>query len=394
MSSRDPCAGIDADAQATSERLTERIKTAIAEAGGAIPFDRFMDMALYEPGLGYYRAGAARFGAGGDFATAPELTSLFGRALARQAAEILQHLGGGDILELGPGTGRLTADALRELERLGHLPERWRCLEVSAALRQEQERTLSAHVPHLLERLEWVEALPSDSRPTLWLANEVLDALPVKRFIKQACGLRELGVTTGAEGLAWTELEPAPELSEAVEQIERFLEAPLPEGYVSEACTLLPSFLRGLAASLDKGVALWIDYGYPRREYYLAERHGGTLLCHFQHRAHDNPFFYPGLQDITAFVDFTAVAEAARAAGLEVLGYAPQGPFLVGGGLAACAEADMARASASKRVAIANEVQRLTHPGDMGERFKVMALGQGYEGPLSGFRMTDRRERL
>ncbi|ABM63093.1 class I SAM-dependent methyltransferase [Halorhodospira halophila] len=394
MTRHDPALDLDAAALEASQRLSKRIRSAIDEAGGALTFEAYMDRALYEPGLGYYRGGAARFGVGGDFATAPELSSLFSRTLGRQAAEILGHLGGGDVIELGPGTGRLAAAALAELEHLDRLPRRWRMLEVSAALRQEQEQTLAARVPHLLDRVEWLEALPADSPQAVWIANEVLDALPVRRFVKRGDGVRELGVVAADDGFAWTELAADTALQQAVADIEARLDAPLPDGYVSEVCTRVAPFLRGLAEALPQGVMLWLDYGYPRREYYLAERHRGTLLCHFRHRAHDDPFFYPGLQDITAFVDFTAVADAALACGLDVLGYAPQGPFLMGAGLAACTEAELAGADAAGHMAVSNEIQRITHPGDMGERFKVMALGRDYDGPLGGFTPADRRATL
>ncbi|MCG5540639.1 MULTISPECIES: class I SAM-dependent methyltransferase [unclassified Halorhodospira] len=393
MSRYDPD-DLDPAAREASRRLCERLRAAMNESGGAMPFEAFMDRALYEPGLGYYRGGAARFGAGGDFATAPELSALFSRTLARQAAEILDHLGGGDVIELGPGTGRLAADALAELEQLDRLPRRWRMLEVSAALRQEQEQALACRVPHLLGRVEWLERLPADPQPAVWIANEVLDALPVRRFVKRGDGVRELGVRPTGDGFTWTELPADDGLQQAVAGIEARLDAPLPEGYVSEVCTRLTPFLRGLADALPQGVMLWLDYGYPRREYYLSERHRGTLLCHFRHRAHDDPFFLPGLQDITAFVDFTAVADAALAGGLEVLGYTPQGPFLMAAGLDQLAETELAGADAAGQLAISNQVQRLTHPGDMGERFKVLALGRGYQGPLSGFTLADRRGTL
>ncbi|MBK1727045.1 class I SAM-dependent methyltransferase [Halorhodospira neutriphila] len=385
----------DAEAQAVSDRLLERIREAIREAGGALPFEQFMDRALYEPGLGYYRAGAARFGSGGDFATAPEFTPLFGRTLARQAAEILEHLGGGDVVELGPGSGALAAAALAELEACGRLPRRWRMLEVSAALRQEQQRTLAAQVPHLLDRVEHLEALPEGDTPAVWIANEVLDALPVRRFVRRGDGVRELAVAADGDGaLGWREIAADEALTAAVGGIEARLDAPLPEGYVSEVCTRLPAFLRGVAAALPRGVMLWIDYGYPRREYYHPERRGGTLICHYRHRAHDDPFFRPGLQDLSAFVDFTAVADAGLAAGLEPLGYAPQGGFLAGAGLSELAEAQMAGADERRRLETVQAVQRLSHPGDMGERFKVLALGRGYAGPISGFRVVDRRGSL
>lgn len=389
----------DADARAVSRELTDRLRAAANEQGGSMPFETFMDRALYEPGLGYYRAGAARFGAGGDFTTAPEFSPLFGRALGRQAGEILDHLAqgeadGGDVVELGPGTGSLAAAALPELERLGRLPRRWRMLEVSAALRQEQERTLAARVPHLLPRVEWLEALPELDVPAVWIANEVLDALPVRRFVYRSGGVRELHVAPEGEGWGWREAPPSGELEAAVAAITERL-GPLPEGYVSEVCTRLRPFLVGLARALQRGVMLFIDYGYPRGEYYHPQRHGGTLLCHYRHRAHDDPFFWPGLQDVTAFVDFTASADAALEAGLEVLGYAPQGPFLLGAGLAEIGETELeAAADDAERLRVSQAIQRLTHPAEMGERFKVLALGKGYDGPLAGFTMVDRRGSL
>ncbi|MBK1734390.1 SAM-dependent methyltransferase [Halorhodospira abdelmalekii] len=380
----------DTAARAASAELHERLCTAIDAAGGAIPFDCFMERALYEPQLGYYRGGAARFGSGGDFATAPELTPLFGRTLAHQIAEILAHLGGGEVIELGPGSGRLAADTLTELAALDALPQRWRMLEVSGALRAEQERTLAACDAAIGARIEWLEALPEPTGNRIWVANEVLDALPVKRFVRRDGAIRELGVGVEEGRLVWRELPAAEELRAAVERLEEGM-APFPDGYVSEVCTRLPAFIRGLAEAFERGVMLWIDYGYPRREYYLPERRRGTLICHYRHHAHDDPFFYPGLQDITAFVDFSALAEALRAAELDVLGYAPQGPFLVGAGLAELARPQLETIEdARERVVIAQAIHRLTHPGDMGERFKVMVAGRGYSGPLSGLRIADR----
>lgn len=388
----------DDEAKAISHALSGRLREAAEAAGGSLPFETFMDRALYEPGLGYYRAGAARFGAGGDFATAPEFSPLFSRTLARQAVEVLAHLGDGDtgqgdVIELGPGTGTLAASALAEMDALGQLPRRWRMLEVSAALRQEQEQRLRVMVPHLMDRVEWLDALPDDGTPAVWIANEVLDALPVRRFVARGNGVRELHAAPSASGWQWLETAPSDALLEAYEALTTRV-GPLPEGYVSELCTRLLAFIAGVAHALRSGVLLFIDYGYPKREYYLPERHGGTLLCHYRHRAHDDPFFWPGLQDLTAFVDFTAVADAGLAAGLDVLGYAPQGSFLLGAGLGTIAEVEMDGVGDADRMLVSQAVQRLTHPGDMGERFKVMALGRGYEGPLRGFQLADRRGTL
>ncbi|MCG5529813.1 SAM-dependent methyltransferase [Halorhodospira halochloris] len=380
----------DEQALLVSKRLQQLIADKIADAGGVISFARFMELALYAPGLGYYRAGAARFGAGGDFSTAPELSALFGRTLARQIAEIMAHLGGAEVIELGPGTGKLAVDALAELKSLGALPQRWRMLEVSGALRAEQAQTLSCAGTDLLDRVEWLEQLPEDSEKSIWIANEVIDALPVRRFIRTDDGVLELGVANQANSFAWSRMAADKDLVAAVEAIESRL-GRLPTGYVSEVCTRLPAFINGIAQSLQRGVTLWIDYGYPRREYYLPERGSGTLICHYRHRAHNDPFLYPGLQDITAFVDFSALADALMGAGLDLLGYAPQGPFLLGGGLAELARSDIESADERQRLAASQSIQRLTHPGDMGEKFKVMAAGRGYSGPISGFRLSDRR---
>lgn len=385
--------GPDPQALSSSKHLRELLHDEIFCSGGAISFERYMEQALYASGLGYYRAGATRFGAAGDFSTAPEMTPLFSRALAGQIAEIMAAMGGGEVIEMGPGTGRLAADAIAELERLGWPPDRWRMLEVSGALRAEQERTLARFGDDVLARVEWLEELPTASANSIWLANEVVDALPVRRFIRVANGIQELGVTSDGDNFAWTQLTADEQLTAAVNSIETQV-GELPQGYVSEVCTRLPAFINGLSDSLQRGVMLWIDYGYPRREYYLPERGGGTLICHYRHRAHDNPFLYPGLQDITAFVDFSALAEAMQGAGLDLLGYAPQGPFLLGAGLAELVRTDIESTDERRRLATSQAIQRLTHPGDMGEKFKVMAAGRGYAGPLSGFSWVDRRHCL
>lgn len=377
----------------SSHRLRRLILEEIT-AAGAISFERYMEQALYARGLGYYRAGAARFGAGGDFSTAPQMSPLFGQTLARQIAEILGHMGGGEVIELGPGTGHLAADALAELDRLGCLPERWRMLEVSGALRAEQERNLASCCgERLLKRVDWLEELPAAYGNSVWIANEVLDALPVRRFMRTSTGVYELGVRGDGERFVSAQMEADAELREAVNAIESRVGV-LPQGYVSEVCTRLPGFIRGITDSLQCGVMLWIDYGYSRREFYLPERSSGTLICNYRHRAHDDPFIYPGLQDITAFVDFTALADALLSSGLELLGFAAQGPFLLGAGLPELVQQDIQSADERRRLTASQAVQRLTHPGDMGEKFKVMAAGRGYSGPLSGCRTADRRASL
>jgi SAM-dependent MidA family methyltransferase len=377
----------------SSLALIERIQAAMAATGGSLGFDEFMAMALYEPGLGYYSGGMARFGAGGDFVTAPLISSLFSRTLARQAAQCLA-VTGGMILELGAGTGQMAADVLTELASLDRLPEEYLILEVSGALRQQQRETLTARVPALAERVRWLDRLPERPLAGVVLANEVLDALPVKRFEVAAQGLQELKVKREQERFAWQH-SPAPAaLVQAVAAIEAELGEALPIGYQSEWCPQLKPWLASLADVLGQGVVFFIDYGYPRREYYHRQRAAGTLMCHYRHRAHDDPLILPGLQDITAFVDFSGVAEGALAAGFDVLGFAPQAQFLLGAGLLELMAQVNAEPGSREALLLAQQVKTLTLPGEMGERFKVLALGRDYSAPLAGFSLADQRGRL
>jgi SAM-dependent MidA family methyltransferase len=379
-------------AVAVSLRLIERIMQAIAAEGGSIGFDRYMEMALYEPGLGYYSGGAARFGAAGDFVTAPLISPLYSRTLARQCAECLRELDVPVVLELGAGTGAMAADVLSELAVLGQLPTRYLILEVSATLRQQQRETLEQKVPALVDRVVWLDRLPDQPVQGVLLANEVLDALPVKRFRLQGERVLEQRVAVQGGRFAWIEQEAGAPLRQAVEGIVADLEQPLPDGYTSEWCPQLAPWLASLAEVLSRGVMLFIDYGYPRGEYYHPQRGMGTLVCHYRHRAHDDPLILPGLQDITAFVDFSAVAQGGVDAGLDVLGFAPQAQFLLGAGLLDL----VAESPAGTRegLLLAQQVKTLTMPGEMGERFKVLALGRDYDAPLRGFSLADQRFRL
>ncbi|WP_440996371.1 class I SAM-dependent methyltransferase [Arhodomonas sp. SL1] len=383
----------DPDARAHSEALVRRIVAAIEEAGGAIGFDRFMAMALYEPGLGYYSAGQARFGAGGDYTTAPLTSALFSRTLAHQCSEVLA-VTGGDILEFGAGTGRMAADLLTELAALGRLPERYRILEVSATLRAEQATALAKALPaDVYRRVEWLDGLPGNPFNGVILANEVLDAMPVRRFQTGSDGPWELGVTHRGGTLEYTLIAADETLRRAVQAIEADLGAPLPEGYTSEYCPGVGGWMAALSGCLDRGTALLIDYGYPRREYYHPQRSMGTLLCHYRHRAHDDALWYPGLQDITASVDFTAVGRAAMDTGLDLLGFTTQAHFLLGAGLPALLEAEMA-ADAESGAILAQQAKTLMMPAGMGERFKVLAAGRGMDSALSGFRIAEQGGRL
>ena len=375
-----------------SARLEARVCDEIGRSGGWISFARYMQLALYEPGLGYYSAGARKLGAAGDFVTAPEVAPVFSRCLAVQCEEVLRSLGGGDVLELGAGSGVMAAELLGELARRDCLPGRYRILDVSADLRERQRATLADAVPQLLDRVEWLDRLPEDFTGVV-LANEVLDALPVERFVVRGGAVNALGVTTQLGRLEWSEARAPAALADAVRSVERDTGVTWPDGYASEINLGLADWLAALAASVRRGVLLFVDYGLPRREFYAAERSDGTLLCHFRHRFHDDPFTRLGLQDITAWVDFTAVAEAGQAAGLEVAGYTTQAHFLIGCGLGEFV-ADVSGLDVVSRVNLSRQAMVLTLPGEMGERFKAIALVKGYDSPLRGFAVRDLRHTL
>jgi SAM-dependent MidA family methyltransferase len=391
--------GLSDDELRHTLRMREMIAREIAAAGGWIGFERYMDLALYAPGLGYYSAGAHKLGAGGDFTTAPEISSLFGACVAKQCAEVLRAVREGSILEVGAGTGRLAVDMLARLESLAQLPARYLILEVSADLKERQRALLHAALPHLSSRIVWLDALPEPFDGVI-LANEVLDALPVTRFRWDGTVFEELGVgfRDGAFVSAARPADPATAARCKVLMANAMLPGPREgsnalDGYISEYCPRLQSWAAGVARSLRTGAVLWFDYGLPRAQYYLAERHGGTLLCHFRHRVHDDPFRYPGLEDITAWVDFTAMAEAAGAADCELAGFTTQAFFLAGMHI----DAEMqgfAGGDANRFARLANQARQLMLPGEMGERFKAMAWRRGLDLELSGFVLQDLRHTL
>lgn len=370
-----------------SERLVTRIRDAIDAGNGWISFERFMEMALYEPGLGYYSAGSTKLGPAGDFVTAPEISPLFSRCLAAQCVEVFDRLGGGDILELGAGSGVMAADVLAELALQDRLPQRYFILEVSGDLRERQRRTLSERVPQLLARVEWLDRLPAQLRGVV-LANEVLDALPVQRFRMRGTQVNAVGVTWQLGRLDWSEVHADPDLDTAVRAIEQANGHAFPDGYLSEINLRLKAWIAGLAGVLSEGVVLFIDYGLPQREYYRTERREGTLLCHYRHRFHDEPLINVGVQDIGAWVDFTAVAEAAVDSGLRVAGFTTQAHFLIGCGIEHFM-ANIAEQPVTERVQLARQAMVLTLPGEMGERFKVIGLAANFEYPLRGFGVRD-----
>lgn len=375
-----------ADARAISESLEKLIRTEIGRSGGWISFARFMELALYAPGLGYYSAGNAKLGPAGDFVTAPELSPLFARCLSRQLAQLIDA-GVPDILELGAGSGALAADLLQALAAAGRPPRRYFILEVSADLRARQQARLAA-VPGLLDRVEWLDTLPHGLHAAI-LANEVLDALPVHVVRTRDAHVEEMGIAAATGGgFARAYRAAADELLRASEA----LDLP-PDDYETEVSLAVPALVATLARTLERGVLLFIDYGFPTREYYHPQRARGTLMCHYRHHAHDDPFVLVGLQDITAHVDFTAVATAGVEAGLNVLGYATQAQFLVNLGITNLlgeTPAESIRAYAP----LAAQAQKLLSPAEMGELFKVIALGRGIAEPLAGFARADRTHTL
>lgn len=372
----------DADAQAHSDRLRALVKAQVAAAGGAIPFSRYMELALYAPGLGYYSAGARKFGAEGDFVTSPELGPTFAECVAQCAALVFEQLGGqADFLELGGGSGAFAEAALRRLQELDALPAQYLILEPSADLRERQQARLrEALAPEVYARVRWLNGPPEQQWRGFLFANEVIDALPTPRFAVRGGEVFEEFVALGADGELVRVEQPADAmLHAAVRHVERDIGAPFAEGYRSELLPQLPYWIQAVGGLLVDGAMLYVDYGYPRREYYLPERSDGTLVCHYRHRAHGDPFHLPGLTDITAFVDFTALAEAGVGAGFDLAGYCAQASFLLNSGLAERLAVIEAIADPVERHRRTNEVKRLTLPGEMGERFQAMAFQRGVD---------------
>ncbi|MCU0811560.1 MAG: SAM-dependent methyltransferase [Thiobacillaceae bacterium] len=374
------------EALAHSQRVIAHLRQLIEAEGGWILFSRYMETVLYAPGLGYYAAGAAKFGMAGDFVTAPELTPLFGRTLAHAIRPVLAETLG-DILELGGGSGRLAVDILAELQRLDALPERYAIVEVSAELRARQQASLAQELPQLLERVQWLDALPEHFKGVV-LGNEVLDALPVELVHWTEAGPMTRGVKLDGETFGW---EDRPINDSGL--LARVGPLELAPGYLSEISLAAPALIASLADCLDSGLILMIDYGFGRAEYYHPQRHMGTLRAHYRHHALDDPFYLPGLCDLTAHVDFSAVAEAGQACGLTLAGYASQANFLLNAGVA-----DLLMQTTPEDAAAylpqANAVQRLVSPAEMGELFKVIAFTRACDVPLAGFARGDRRHAL
>jgi len=381
------------------KRLSEKLATLIRKkitSKGSISFADYMEFALYEPGLGYYSAGLQKFGKDGDFVTAPELGDVFARCLAKQIEQIAGELDHYEIIEAGAGRGGLAADLLKTLP-VDRAPVSYRILERSAHLRQVQRETLQRLVPQWLDRISWLDQPADDGWQGVFIANEVVDALTVERFCIDDNGMQQMRVVNSVDGFAWLGADCPPAMQERLQTMLSGLQRSPAKGYQSEININLPAWLKTVTASLQKGVALFIDYGYPRQEYYLPQRRDGTMICHYRHRAHADPFLWPGLTDISASVDFTALAEAADQCGLAVSGYTNQAMFLLASGLEDIIES-FQLLSEKDRVTKNIEVRKLTLPGEMGERFQVMALSRGLSAALSeglrGFALKDLRYRL
>jgi SAM-dependent MidA family methyltransferase len=379
------------DALGASEKLVAQIRDEIAAAGGWLPFDRYMERALYAPGLGYYSGGAMKFGRraddGSDFVTAPELSPLFAATLARPVAQALEASGTRHLMEFGAGTGKLAAGLLNALDALGVPFDGYSIVDLSGELRERQRGTIETEAPALAARVRWLDALPETFEGVV-IGNEVLDAMPVRLFAHAGDAWHERGVALRDGALAFADRPAALPADAAVLEA-----AGIGGDYVTETHDAARAFTRTVCTMLARGAALFVDYGFPRHEYYHPQRAQGTLMCHYRHRAHGDPFVYPGLQDITAHVEFTGIAEAGVEAGADLLGYTSQARFLLNAGITdALAAYDPG--DAARFLPAANAVQKLISEAEMGELFKVIAFSRGIDGTLDAFARGDRSHTL
>ena len=393
----EPSDGVKGRSQVLCEQIKNLCRSSDSDQGGTIPFSEFMQQALYAPGLGYYSGGLQKFGAAGDFITAPEVSALFSKCIAKQVSDVLKHYESPKLLEFGAGSGVMAAELLMELERLDALPDQYLIMELSSELKQRQQETISHKAPHLLERVVWLEGLPEELFDGVVVANEVLDAMPVECFRISDGDVEVLKIGVENEELVSRYAKADESVTNKVRTIgERLKESrkdSLPDGYCSEYNPSIRPWLDSVYRVLNQGLVLLIDYGYPVSEYYHEERKTGTLMCHYQHRAHANPLWYPGLQDITAFVDFTDVAYSAAEAGFDISGYTTQAAFLIASGLDELYQSQVTD-DPKQQIILAQQVKTLTLPSEMGERFKVMGLTKSFDDPLRGFALQDFRNRL
>ena len=392
----------DIFAHELSKKLCAKIHAAIEENSGAIGFDQYMDLALYEPNLGYYTAGLEKFGEQGDFVTAPEISSLFARCLAVQCAEILAQMHtDACICELGAGSGSMAVDLLQELLHKDSLPKIYYIIEPCAELRQRQQQKIGQKIPTLKQRIVWLQSIPKQQFEGIIVANEVVDAMPVKRIIIDSV-MAEYSVTsntgtsnkkTGAAPFKWQQKDASPKLQTTVQAMLDTLDQPLPKPYIADINFYIQPWLHTLNDMLHKGVILISDYGYARKDFFHPQRGLGSLICHYRHQVHDDPFLYPGLQDITASVDFTTIAETATSMGMQVTGFTTQAHFLIACGLEQFM-LEQQQKSTAERLQMVHQANRLTMPGEMGEKFKLIALSKAIDIPLQSFSFFDHRMRL
>ena len=373
-----------------SQKLVDIIKKDIKKAGGWIDFERYMQLALYAPGLGYYSGGAQKFGEQGDFITSPEVSPLFAQTLANPLSVLINKIPDVNIIEFGAGSGKLAADLLLTLQKKERLPEKYFIIELSAELQQRQRDTIKKMAPDLLVKVQWLTELPESQVNAVVIANEVLDAMPVKRFRINNKNIEILGVEINRQEL---ELSYCKADEFLTKKIEQFAISSDGSAYISELNLHIKPWIKSLDQSLDVAAVYIIDYGYPRSEYYSEERHMGSFLGYYRHRSVDAPLWYPGLQDLTAFVDFTEIAEAAIENGFDVDGFTSQGNFLLNSGLTDIVEKTQSE-SEIQRIQILQQMKTLSLPGEMGERFKVIGLSKGLEENVPGFEMRDFRYRL
>lgn len=371
-----------ADALATSQSLVHAIQAEIRQRSGWIPFSRYMELALYAPGLGYYAAGSRKLGAAGDFTTAPEMSALFGRALARQLAELLPQTAN-VIYEFGAGTGKLAIDILGELQALDALPERYCIVDLSPDLIERQQHNIRQALPQLADRVQWLSQLPERLDGVI-IGNEVLDAMPCE-LIRWSPEAQQRGVALDGERFVW---EDRPIQDPQLLQLARAIQ-PQHDDYVSEISPANIGFLHTLAQKLERGAILLLDYGFPAAEYYHPQRHMGTLIGHYRHHTVDDPFFLPGLMDLTCHVDFSAMAQAGIDAGLDLIGYTTQAQFLINAGITQLLE-QLDPADAAGYLPHAAAVQKLLSPSEMGELFKAIGFGKNVSIDWSGFLRGDR----
>ncbi|MGY8813497.1 MAG: class I SAM-dependent methyltransferase [Gammaproteobacteria bacterium] len=383
----------DAIALEYSRRLYEYITGEIEANDGQISFERFMQLALYQPGLGYYSAGARKFGKDGDFTTAPEISSLYSACIARQCEQVFELTGSNTILELGAGSGVMASDILSDLRRRSNMPDKYLILETSAELRDRQQQRLHSDHPDFVDRIYWLDSLPTEHVNGVILANEVLDAIPVSRIKFSKDDVHELMVGHEFNKFLWQFRLANNELKLEVDSRLSQLKEKFSDGYVTEINCLIPPFIHSLSDTVGSGAIFLLDYGYPRHEFYHPQRTEGTLVCNYRHRSHDNPFIYIGNQDITAFVDFTTAAQSGHDYGLDVKGYSSQAGFLMSMGIEEVLK-EYGDDSKNNTLLLSQQAGQLLLPGQMGEKFKVMALTRNIKTDLDGFKLANTIHRL